>query len=79
MKKKILIILLIIILSFALGTAIHTVQVKRQYTTFIGAVEYIERNNVFIISEDETLKIIMNIFFLKLQKVPKTLGKSVIN
>lgn len=56
MKKKILIILLIMILSFALGMAIHTVQVKRQYTTFIGTVEYIERNNVFIISEDETLK-----------------------
>lgn len=56
MKKKILIIFLIIILSFALGMTIHTIQVNRQYTTFIGAVDYIEKNNVFIVPEDETLK-----------------------
>lgn len=55
MKKKILIIFLIIILSFGLGITIHTIQVNRQYTTFIGTVDYIEKDNVFIIPEDEFL------------------------
>ena len=63
MKKKILIISLIIILSFALGLGIRFLtifiknkQIEKNYTTFIGAVENIDDKHVYILSEDESLK-----------------------
>lgn len=62
MKKKILIILLIIIISFALGIAIRSlntylekIEYEKNHTTFVGVIEYIENNNVFLITENENL------------------------
>lgn len=62
MKKKILIIALIILLSLGLGLGIRFLtnfiknqQLEKNYTTFIGAVQNIDNNYIYVITEDPKL------------------------
>ncbi len=62
MKKKILIISLIIILSFVLGLGIRFLsifiknkQFEKNYMTFIGVIENIDDSYIYILPEDENL------------------------
>ncbi len=63
MKKNVLIFCLIIILSLALGFGIRFLtifiknkQIEKNYISFIGAIENIDKNFMYILPEDESLK-----------------------
>lgn len=63
MKKKILILVLIIIVSFCVGIIVHTTKthienkkIEEQYRIFTGVVENIENDRAIVIPEDESLK-----------------------
>lgn len=63
MKKKILIFIIIILISFISGIAIHSIfdyyknkQIEKQYSTITGFVDSIYLDIIYLIPEDENIK-----------------------